>query len=151
MSDLTVNLKHKIDYDYKGEKVEASFVSISPPTVKHIHLTSVLKQAFQVSAVKNNERNKDKYVEEKDDKNDSKTENSDAVAVIYAGGSDINIKEVMLTAKELMTSGLVLVEGEEKLTKPLCDKLDQEDFEEILGAFLVNFILASLLKNQKKS
>lgn len=147
----TINLKDKIMYHYKGEETEASFVTILKPTAKHISLVSVLKQAFQVAAMSIND-GKDK--EEKDDKDDKDDDSvispSDAVALVYAGGKNISIKEVMLTAKELLTSGLVLVEGEEKLTKPLCDKLSQDDFEEILGSFLVNFIVKSLLTGRKK-
>lgn len=127
-----------------------SFVTISPPTARHIVYTSVLKQAFQVAAMKINSDKKQSGEESKEDKDASEITPSDAISLIYAGGASIDVKEVMLVAKELMTSGLVLVEGEEKLTKPLCDKLSQDDFEEILGTFLVNFIAASLLKGQKK-
>lgn len=148
MSDLILQLVEPIKYDFQGEKIDGTFVSIFPPKTKHIHLTSVLKQAFQISAMKISEESGGD-----DDKEDSSEESikpSDAIALIYAGGKSVNIKEVMLTAKELMTSGLVLVEGESKLTKPLCELLCQEDFENILGMFLVNFIVASLLTTQKK-
>jgi len=170
MKEVTVTLKTPIEYAYKGEMLKASFVTIKPTTTKHIHLTSVLKQAFQVSAMKMSERTdaeelkelKEEKAAEKAEKDAKNTENgeesndkkakkdekispSDLMSTIYMGGKDINIKEIVLTGKELLTSGIVMVEGEEKLTRPLCDKLSQEDFEEILGSIMVNFIVASLL------
>lgn len=146
MNDLNVKLSTPFEYDSKGEVVDATFVSITSPTAKHIHLTATLKQAFQVAAMKIHDSKGDDEKEEKEDKDDSKISPSDAMALIYAGGDAIDIKVVMASGRELLTSGLVLVEGEEKLTKPLCDKLSQDDFEEIIGTFLVNFIVASLLK-----
>ncbi|MCH9735871.1 MAG: hypothetical protein K0U78_15185 [Actinomycetia bacterium] len=146
MTDITVNLQKQIEYSHKGELLEASFVTILPTSTKHIHLTSVLKQAFQCAAVKLSKDEKPTDTEEKEDGKDEKLTPSEIMSTIYMGGKEINIKEVVLTGKELMTSGVVLVEGEEKLTKPLCDKLSQEDYEEILGTIMVNFIIASLIK-----
>lgn len=150
---ITIQLKNAVEYDFKGEKVEASFVTISSPSTKHIHLTSVLKQAFQVSAMKISAERKEKGIvsEEKDSDEESSLSASDIISMIYSGGDSINIKEVMLTGIELVTSGLVLIEGEQKMTKPICEKLSQEDYEEILGTILVNFIVASLLDTKKKN
>lgn len=148
---ITLQLKNPVEYDFKGEKVEATFVSILSPSTKHIHLTSILKQAFQASAINMSRQRKESgiIVEEKESDNDESLTASDVISMIYSGGKEINIKEFMLTGIELVTCGLVLIEGEQKLTKPICEKLSQEDYEEILGTILVNFIIASLLDTKK--
>lgn len=144
---INVPLRNPVEYDFKGEKVQASFVTIDPPTTKHIHLTSVLKQAFQVSAMKISRDRKENgaIAEEKESGVEEKLSPSDIISMIYSGGDSINIKKVMLTGVDLLTSGIVLIEGEQKLTRPICESLCQDDYEEILGTILINFIIASLL------
>lgn len=146
MKEVIVNLKEKIEYHYKGEEVQGSFVKLLPPTAKHLTITAPIKQMFQLAAVELSKEEKTK--DEKEEKESSSLNPEDVFQLMCLAGDKINIEKLVLYARDLMTCGLVLVEGEEKLTKPLYEKLSPDDFEMILGSFIVNFIAASLLTGQ---
>ena len=58
--------------------------------------------------------------------------------------------KIFLHGAELLKSqGIAKIEGVEKMTGPIVGKLAQEDLEEMLGAYLVNFILASVSNAHK--
>jgi len=144
-----VKLSKPITYAYKGENVEASFITLLPPTAKHIHLTGLIKSVFQKNAVEF--RQNQKLVDQVADAAESqqkeggeKEVGSDDVWGLFYMNPD-SIEQVMIAGKELMSSGLFLIEGEVKLTKPLIDELSTEDFEKVLGEFMANFIVASLM------
>ena len=61
----------------------------------------------------------------------------------------VELGSVLLTARELFTSGLAMVEGEVKLTKPIMDEMSQDDLEAMTGEYLANFTLASALQKMK--
>ena len=65
--------------------------------------------------------------------------------------ADVDLAKVMLTAQDLIGSGVGLVDGETKLTKHLISQMSFDDVESMLGEYLVNFILVSALKKMKQA
>lgn len=143
-NDITFTLSQPIEYAKGGELEVGTFVTIMPPTSKNMTECAALKQAFFRALPK------DGQVEAESDGDDAEL-TGDAIMTLITMSKEVELGSVLLTAKELLTSGVAMVEGEEKLTKPLFDKLSQDDVEALTGEYLVNFILASALQRLKKS
>jgi len=73
----------------------------------------------------------------------------DVISMLYM--SDVDMNGVLLSAIELFNSGVALVDGEQRFTKPIIDTLSPDDLELMTGTYLVNFILASALAKAKKA
>ena len=136
-------------YSHKGGLQEASFVELTSPTSRHSKECGALKQAFfraqnslQVS------KGARQGVEIPDEKI-----NGEDVVMMLAASKDVDLPEVFDVARKLFTGGVALLDGETKLTVGVIDRMSQDDFEAMLGEYLVNFTLASLLEkmNEKSS
>ena len=66
--------------------------------------------------------------------------------LLYRSSSDM--VKTLLHAEQLFKSGIALVDGEEKLTTPVMEKMQGDDFENLLGAYVANFIAPSLMGGQ---
>lgn len=132
-------------YAHAGKEEEASFIEMSPPTSRNIVDSSYLKQAFSRATAKAG----DDAPIDKDKKMPELT--GEDVLIMFAMSDDVDLSKILLTAKELFTSGLCLVDGSEKLTKPLIDEITIEDLEAMTGEYMINFTLASLLRKMKSS
>jgi len=153
---IEVKLVDEMKYDHQGEKKTAKFVTLNKPTAKNINLTSVLKNTFQSGAAVISERVKQ---DSSDVSSKSESENededetlgispSDAVSLFY--NAENGIEKSMDAFKKLLKD-VGLFDGDVNATSVMVDALSVEDFENLLGEYLVNFILASLFKNQNKS
>jgi len=143
--EITVTLTQPIEYAKGGELEAGTFVTLAAPTSRNMTECATLKQAFFRALPKTGE------VEAEDSGQGDAVINGEAIMTLITMSKDVELGSVLLTAKELLTSGVALVEGEEKLTKPLFDKLSQDDMELLVGEYLANFILASALQRLKKS
>ena len=143
VTNITYELDTPFDYAHKGEKIEASFIELKAPTSRNMRECAFLKQAFFHSLP-------DDKGEEDGEKGDpSAVSGSQVISMMYLS-HDVDMVPVLGHAKELFTSGVAMVDGEEKLTKPLMDTLSQIDLENMLGDYLINFIVASALRKTKK-
>lgn len=165
---IEVKLKDEMTYASKGDSKKALFVSLRKPTAKHIHLTCIIKNAFQSGASEVGDKVSDEDVEKakakaleslekkkaeaeekgedfKEDEGEGLTP-EDALKLLYK--SPDSVVKAMIAFKELMRE-VCEFDGDQRATLPMIDDLSVEDFENILGEYLVNFILASLLKNQR--
>lgn len=135
---LTTPLKYARD----GDRHEATFVRLEAPTSRHSDECSFLKQAFFLAA--QDQEGSDEEV------GDGKEVSEDAqilgMIAMLAQSSRVELPQVFRVARKLFTSGVALVEGEAKLTSNLLDKMSQDDFERMLGAYLVNFTAGSLMR-----
>lgn len=136
---IVFELTESFEYANKGDSVKASFIELSAPTSKNMTECSSLKQAFY-RALPEGDDDDDKP--EKDDSVEIK--GSEVIAMILRS-KDVELITVLLHARELFKS-VGLVDGEVGLTKPLMDKITPDDFENMVGDYLVNFILASTLQ-----
>jgi hypothetical protein len=150
MESHIYTLKHPIKYANKGDHVEASFIELKAPTTKNLKECGFLKQAFFQTI---NSSSKGATITEADIEvaKEQKDENFSGaeIMMLLSGSSEIKFSAVLATAKELFTSGVAQIDGEEKLTKPISDIMSLEDFEDMTGEYLANFILASSLKSMR--
>lgn len=149
MTDVIYTLKHPFQYTSGGDVVDASFITITAPNYKQLQHAVPIKQAFAVaiSEISVSDADREKAAaESKEDGEQIKPEQ--AMQLIYASSRDAN--KTLLYAAELFKSGAALIDGETKITAPLLEKMSGEDFEGLVGAYLVNFIVPSLTGGTKE-
>lgn len=139
----TYELKEKFEYAHKGESVEATFIEITAPNKKQLSDFIPIKQAV-TAAMK-------EIAEGADNSEANETEQpeitgSQVLTLLYS--SSVDMLKVMLHAEQLFKSGAAKVDGEENLTIPLQDKMGVSDFEGLVGDYIANFILPSLMDGQ---
>ncbi len=141
MSEVQYELKNPFDYAYKGDFQAASFITITAPTFKQMDKVTPIKQAFTAAI---SEVTAD-VVTTGDD--DSK---ADAEAVTGAQAMQLmhrwsgDMVKINLYAQQLFKLA-ALVDGETDMTAPMIDKMSLNDFEGLLGAYIANFIMPSLM------
>lgn len=144
-------LTQDFSYSHKGDQVDARFIKLTAPTSRHSKECAALKQAFF--------RAQNSFVaqaRESDAEPSGEKITGDDVIMMMAASKDVDLPDVFDVARKLFTSGTIaVVDGEPgcRLTSALVDKMSQEDFEVMLGEYLVNFTLASSLEkmNDKSS
>ena len=138
-------LTHTLKYAHKGEEVEAQFITLSPPTSRHVEWTAELKQAVFRALPEPKEG-----VEPEGDPDHVMT--GTELLFLFYNAKDVSLKQILLLAKELFTAkpSIVSIDGEERLTKPLIDAMHPNDFENMMGEYTARFIIASVFAMLKK-
>lgn len=133
--DLTV----PFEYAFKGEQRNAEFITLLPPTMKQHSQAAALKQSIYriVADVARGAGGDDSD----DSKKDEPITSEMVVSTIY-GAKCVEATVVWEQAKALLKEGVGLIDGEQKLTSPLIDKMDPNDFESLAGEYIANFTLA---------
>jgi len=142
--EINYELEQKVPYATKaGLPAEGTFVTLTAPTSRNMNECAYLKQAFFRSLPKSDP--------------DASAEAGDgevtgaAVMAIITMSKDVDLAGVLISARELFASGVAMMEGEVKMTKPLLDAMSQDDLEAMTGEYMANFILASALRKMRKS
>ncbi len=138
-TEFDFELTKKFKYSYKGDYVDASFITLKAPCSKDIKNCAPLKQAFYQAL------RQQASTQESREETENAEIDGDAIMMLMNMSNDVDMGKVLLHAKELFSSGVAVVEGETKLTKPLIDLMSIDDFESMTGSYLSNFILASAL------
>lgn len=142
VTQYTYELKHPFEYAHKGNVYSASFVELKAPSTS-TPSRAALKQCFYRALPKTSN-------ESATDKEDKPITGSEIVTLI-AMSEKVKLDSFIEHGRILLSSGVALVEGSEKLTKPLIDKMHPDELEDMIGAYMVNFILASAFASQKGS
>ena len=132
-----------------GDNSNATFILFTAPSAKVIKECSALKQAF--FRAMGEQQEKDNTATDNDEK-EVVIEGHDIIQLISTSSS-VDLPEILDIAKKLFTApGIALIDGESKFTDNNIGRVSYEDFELMLGHYLVNFILASSLNRlQNKS
>ena len=137
---MQYELKNGIEYALKGQMETASFIEMNEPTSKHLSLTAPIKQMFFRALRENAEKNAGQEAGKADE---SEITGDILIQLLYTSSEDVGA--FFGYAKELLSySGLCLLDGEVKLNKLLLDNLSADDMEGLAGAYVANFILASV-------
>lgn len=143
LEEITIQLKHPIEYHVKGETEQATFVNLKPPTSKNVSSCAKIKQLFYIAAQK---ERKDRIVSEDSnvEKNDSSEDASpsEILALFYMTGTDIDY--LFTTFKNIFKNGTMFFDGEQSATKHLLDSLHLDDLENCIGVYISNFTIPSL-------
>jgi len=144
MNEFKFELNTPVKYSYKGEDLDASFITMTEPSIKHLDLVSEFKKAFFYAA--------GKVAQDSTESSGMGSEKSDVtgdqiMALLYQNFPDI--KQLFGIAKKLFFSvGIAQVEGVVDFNKSIYDTMTIDDFEKMIGEYLVNFILASALNQE---
>jgi len=143
-AELLYELDIEFEYAHKGDLRKAEFITLYPPTSRNMSEVAALKQAFFRSLPQDDESG---------EKEEAETEiKGSQVMALISMSVNVELSTVLLTARELFSAkGIADVDGEEKLTKPLIDAMDPNDFYTMTGEYIANFIIASALRKLKKS
>jgi len=138
-TETQFDITKPFEYAFKGEQRRAEFVTLLPPTMKQHSQAAALKQSI-IRIVTGALRGTDDG--SSDDKDvDEPITSKMVIATIY--GSDcVDVNVVWEQARLLLKEGVALIDGEQKLTVPLMEKMDPDDFENMVGEYIANFTLA---------
>lgn len=135
-------------YAKQGDNVSAQFIVLHAPTSKHSKPCAFLKQAFfrALPDRKEGSTRADVDVEE------IKSIDGEDIIMMMSQSRDVDLAEVMEAGKNLFAgTNIAMVDGEVKLNQHMLDNMTQDDFEKMLGEYLVNFTLASSLSKMRKT
>lgn len=141
MDPVRYHLKNSLKYAVKGDHLSAEFVEMRPPTYRQIDKVAPLKQALMsaILDVRDNKTDDDGAKKGNEEKIDGAT----YILLLYQGKGDI--ARIMSNARNLILSGVFLVDGETSITQPILDDISVDDFEGLLGEYIVNFLAPSLM------
>lgn len=145
--EVEYQLEQPLPYAKAGVMVDGAFISLTAPTSRNMNECAFLKQAFFRALPK---APPGERASTPADVDSSEITGAGVIALITMS-KDVELSGVLIAAKELFTSGVAMVDGEVKLTKPLLDAMSQDDLEAMTGEYMANFILASALRKLKTS
>jgi hypothetical protein len=143
-TEIEVTFETPVPYTTGGELVEATSVVLIAPSAKHLQYTAILKQGF-FQAINSVSESQSKQAEPE---KEAEMKGDDLLSMMYMA-KDVDITKIHLAARELFKSGVGKLDGVQDLNQPLIDKISADDFEKMVGEYLINFILASALKKLK--
>lgn len=136
-------------YSHQGSQVEATFIRLTAPTSRHMRECAALKQAFGRANAALADRAAVQAGARKSEQQDEAITGEDVI-LMMAASTVIEYPDVLDVAKKLFSGGVAMIDGETRLRGELVDRMSQDDFESMLGEYLVNFTLASLLEKKKE-
>ena len=138
-NQIVYELKHPFEYANKGEQVEAQFIELSPPSFKHLQHHLPIKQAFTRAALAAAENGEE--VEQQSNNETGGLKSGEALLLLTM--SDEPLNDVFDNAVKLFKT-LARVDGVELLTDGMLQKMSADDFENLVGEYIANFIAPSL-------
>ncbi len=138
ITEFDYELKVPFLYAYAGNQEKALMITLKAPTVKTPYRAD-LKQCFFRAIPQDGKE------EAKGEAGTKMFTGSDILFTISMS-REVSLSSFIEYGKSLLASGVALVDGQTKLTKLLIDAMDPDELENMLGEYMVNFILASALK-----
>lgn len=131
-----------------GDQTQVEVIVLLAPSTKNTNECAALKQAFFQASKEHRDSGAKTDRETKGDKEET-IDGDDILKMIAM--SSVDYPQVLATARKLLTTGgVALVEGETKLTSHQLDQMSDEEFEQMVGDYLANFILASSIAKMLK-
>ena len=143
MLEVQYALKNDLSYTNKGDVHSAKFITIKPPSFQQMPHFTPIKQALMAAI---NEISTDSVAEKKPDSTDDGINGKQVMQLLHNWSGELT--KIMLHAKELFRAGAAEIDGEVLMTAPLVDKMSMDDFEGLLGCYIANFIVPSLMDGQ---
>ncbi len=140
-TEFDFELTQPFAYAFEGSSVDATFIRLKAPNSKQSRLCAVLKQAFFRALPKIDFDDTDSSAKAE---TDSDLDGDALIAMIAM--SDVDLGEVLEVARKLFTSGLASVDGVKDLNTLMTERMSQDDWESMTGAYMANFTVASALK-----
>lgn len=120
---------------------------LTAPSVQMLKYAAPLKQGFfnQIAKL----QTKQNQIDVKTDDSEAKMTAETVLMVLYMG--DLNMVDYMESFKKLCTEGVVKLPNGSNVTSYILESLEGSDFELLMGTYIVNFIVGSLMTRAKAS
>jgi hypothetical protein len=141
---IDFELSEDITYSKDGADLSSNKLLLKSPTAKNRKECLYLKQSFLRALPKGN-------AETVDGPDNAAEPEADDIINLLGSSQDVDLSEVFEVARNLFTRNTVFVDGVEPLTTNLFDRIDLDDAQRMFGEYIINFIIQSALKKQKKS
>ena len=151
-TEIEFYLSSPMSYADHGERRETLHILLKAPNSKVSRECSAIKQAFaraaNPTAAQQEAAAKAKAAGRVME--DSGDPDPEEVILLLAQSSVVDLPDVLEVARRLFLSpGIALVDGSEKLTAHALESVSQDDFERMLGEYMVGFTLASLFSKMR--
>jgi len=142
MNQIQFTLTKPVKFSFEGEDTDGTFITLTEPSIKQLKYVSAFKKAFFQCAEK---ASSGSDVDQVKDPNDKEKVTSEIImALLYAHYPDM--EQLFAISKKLfMSVGIAQVEGIADFNQSVYDTMSIADFENMIGTYLVNFILQSAL------
>ena len=134
-----------VTYSTGGDFHTATYIALIAPSSKNRRECAYLRQAFMQALPK-------RAPGEAPPTGDTVTDPADITGedvISMLAMSSVDLAEVLEVGRRLLCSGVALLDGSAELKPATHDQLSMDDAANLLGAYLVGFILRSTLRNQK--
>lgn len=143
--ELTTPLKYHKD----GDSAEARILVLKAPAKKHRKQSIRIKQGFfqAMQYHQANNSSSEKAVEEakkKIEAGDETITGQEIMMMLYMSDVDIERFDEAFD-KLLLSPGICMVDDAVQLTGPILDELSEEDTDRLLGEYLENFFVGSMM------
>ncbi len=145
-NEFDFKLNQPLKYTAEGQNAETMSLILIAPSQKDGRLASKLKQGF-MRAVKSLQKDNVQQSQTAETST-SKISASEIVMMLYM--SDVDVDEYKEIFNELILNGNCQLDSKQKLTRPLYEKLPTEETDRMLGEYLENFMMSSLLNMATK-
>jgi len=141
--EFEYQLQQSFDYAHKGATVPASKITVKCPSNKVLKSLSVIESEFMAAITKAQQATTQEAIKEAQANiaGEGELDGKSAIMALLSFG---NINTCYDEFKIILTK-TAFVDDDEKFEKPMWDDLSVQDTKALLGEYLVNFILSSLL------
>lgn len=144
-------LQDELFYSHDGKAgILAKRLLLRAPNTKLLSLASKLSSIVMSCLVKAREN----YKDDKDVKTNTKDDGIDGQSIymiISSSSTQIQMSELIESFQELILSdNICLIDGKEPLTLDLFNSIDSREALRLLGEYIANFLLPSIMSISKK-
>jgi hypothetical protein len=149
MKEIDFVLNDPVEYHNKGQSELLNKVVMTAPTAAMVKYTAPLKQIFmecftdQITALKDLPVSEIEKARE-EAKKDNNDFDSNGVSMVLSRTKEP--EKLHQAFKELCCAGVIKTPNGEKIALHTLDKFLLDDYERLLGEYLANFILGSMMK-----
>lgn len=151
LSEVKYDFLNEFELASKGNIEKASFLILKPPTMQHHPLAAPLKQSIsrivsasveeaQSKATTTEPRKTDDETDEVEDEAEDEITSQMVLNSIYTS-KNVHANTVWEQAKKLLVNDTAFINGKQKLSTSLINKMSIKDFEGIVGLYIASFIL----------
>lgn len=151
-AEVHFKLTTPFEYAFKGEKRVADFISLTAPNMRQHHLAAPLAQSvmkmFSTAYTGEDREAITQAIEDKkeneviEEKESEETVDAETILTLMYSSKTVDINVIFEQAKTLFKFGIALIDGESKLNDHLIHEMAVKDFENLVGEYIANFIIA---------
>ena len=154
MSERLDEIRHTLEVPFKfvckGQEEIADFITLRPPTTKNRRECGALEQSFMRALPTTSDGETEDQVKPEPTEEPKPPTGTETMAMI-AMSTNSDLGETMEIARKLFLADVAYINGETKVVGNSIDNVSLDDFKELVGKYLVGFILRSAFNSQKTS